>query len=161
MPKRSAGLLMFRRREGQLEVLLVHPGGPFWGKKDRGAWFVPKGELRPGEEELEAAKREFEEETGLKPAGKFIPLGSVKHKSGKSVVAWAFRGDWDPASLRSNTFRMEWPPRSKRFVEFPEIDCAEFFTLEAAREKILPAEANFLTRLAEHLLAEKEAEEDS
>jgi predicted NUDIX family NTP pyrophosphohydrolase len=151
MSKVSAGLVMFRTRKGQLEVLLLHPGGPFWAKKDRGAWFVPKGEVHPGEDEFSAAKREFEEETGRKPRGKFLPLGSVKHKSGKKVVAWAFRGSWRPSALRSNTFRLEWPPHSGKFAEFPEIDRAEYFTLEAARAKIYPAEFELLVRLKEIL----------
>jgi predicted NUDIX family NTP pyrophosphohydrolase len=148
MAKTSAGLVMYRKRDGRLEVLLVHAGGPFWKKKDQGAWFVPKGEIAPGEDELAAAKREFEEETGLRPEGEFIPLGTVKHKSGKVVVAWAFQGDCDPSSLRSNTFTIEWPPRSGKQQEFPEIDRAEFFTVEAAKEKIIPAEFEFLARLA-------------
>ena len=147
MPKASAGLLMYRKRSGRLEALLVHLGGPFWKKKDNGAWFVPKGEINPGEDELVAAQREFQEEAGLIPTGNFLPLGSVKHKSGKSVTAWAFAGDCDPASLKSNTFEMEWPPKSGKRVQFPEIDRAEFFTVERAREKMHPAEFEFLTRL--------------
>jgi len=147
MTKVSAGLLMYRKRNQQLEVLLVHLGGPFWAKKDAGAWFVPKGEVNPGEDELAAAKREFAEETGLMPAENLVPLGSVKHKSGKKVSAWAFEGDCDPAALRSNTFQMEWPPRSGKTREFPEIDRAAFFTLDAAREKMHPAEFEFVSRL--------------
>jgi predicted NUDIX family NTP pyrophosphohydrolase len=147
MPKASAGLLMFRTSPA-LEVLLVHLGGPFWTKKDAGAWFVPKGEIEPGEDTLAAAKREFQEETGIEPKGPFLALGSVKHKSGKTVVAWAFRGDCDPSQIRSNTFRMEWPPRSGKMMEFPEIDRARFFTMEEARERIHSAEAEFLQRLA-------------
>ncbi len=147
MTKVSAGLLMYRKRNHQLEVLLVHLGGPFWAKKDAGAWFVPKGEVNPGEDELAAAKREFAEETGLMPAENLVPLGSVKHKSGKKVSAWAFEGDCDPAALRSNTFQMEWPPRSGKTREFPEIDRAAFFTLDAAREKMHPAEFEFVSRL--------------
>jgi predicted NUDIX family NTP pyrophosphohydrolase len=148
MAKASAGLLMYRKRGVQWEVLLVHLGGPFWSNKDAGAWFVPKGEINPGEDELSAAKREFEEETGLHPpVGEFLPLGSVKHKSGKTVTAWAFEGDCDPATLRSNTFQVEWPPHSGKMREFPEIDRAAFFTLEAAREKMQPAELEFLARL--------------
>lgn len=147
MSKASAGLLMYRKRNQQLEVLLVHLGGPFWAKKDAGAWFVPKGEINPGEDELAAAKREFEEETGLFAGAPLLPLGSVKHKSGKRVSAWAFEGDCDPAALRSNTFQMEWPPRSGKTREFLEIDRAAFFTTEAAREKMHPAEFEFVTRL--------------
>jgi predicted NUDIX family NTP pyrophosphohydrolase len=148
MPKKSAGLLMYRVRDGLLEVLLVHLGGPFWAKKDKGAWFLPKGELSPGEDEVAAAKREFEEETGLKPTGSFLPLGSVKHKSGKTVTAWAFEGNCDPSALKSNTFTIEWPPRSGKQGVFPEIDRAAFFTIEAARDKMHPAEFEFATRLA-------------
>lgn len=147
MAKRSAGLLMYRVREGKLEVLLVHLGGPFWAKKDAGAWFVPKGEVEPGEDQLEAAKREFKEETGFDPGDEVQPLGSVKHKSGKTVTAWAFEGDCDPAVLKSNTFTIEWPPHSGKQKEFPEIDRADFFTLEAARAKIHPAEFEFVARL--------------
>src|ERR1700752_3937784 len=151
MGKVSAGLLMYRMRDGQYEVLLVHLGGPFWAKKDAGAWFIPKGEVNPGEDELAAAQREFEEETGLRPGPEFLPLGSVKHKSGKKVTAWAFAGDCDPASLRSNTFQMEWPPRSGKTKEFPEIDRAAFFLVEAARNKMHPAEFDFVSRLLEQL----------
>jgi len=147
MKKASAGLLMYRRRQGQFEVLLVHLGGPFWTKKDAGAWFVAKGEINPGEDELAAARREFEEETGWKPDGTFVPLGSVTHKSGKRVSAWAFEGSVDVASLRSGTFEMEWPPRSGKRREFPEVDRAEFFTVESAREKMHRAEFEFLPRL--------------
>jgi predicted NUDIX family NTP pyrophosphohydrolase len=148
MPKKSAGLLMYRVRDGALEILLVHLGGPFWAKKDKGAWFLPKGELSPGEDEVAAAKREFEEETGLKPTASFLPLGSVKHKSGKTVTAWAFEGDCEPSAMKSNTFTIEWPPRSGKQGVFPEIDRAAFFTIEAARDKMHPAEFEFATRLA-------------
>src|SRR5437868_5996489 len=151
MAKISAGLLMFRRRNAKLEVLLVHLGGPFWAKKDAGAWFIPKGEINPGEDELAAAQREFEEETGLKPGEPFLSLGHAKHKSGKKVSAWAFEGDCDPTALRSNVFKMEWPPRSGKMREFPEIDRAQFFTIEAAREKMHPAEFEFLPRLTKLL----------
>lgn len=147
MTKISAGLLMYRKTNGQTEVLLVHLGGPFWKNKDRQAWFVPKGEVKPGEELLDGAKREFQEETGLVPHGDFVSLGSVKHKSGKTVHAWAFRGDCDPSALKSNTFEMEWPPKSGRMSTFPEIDRANFFTLQAAKEKMHPAEFDFLSRL--------------
>jgi predicted NUDIX family NTP pyrophosphohydrolase len=134
-------------REGQLEVLLVHLGGPFWWRKDAGAWFVPKGVIEKGEEEFAAARREFQEETGMEPRGPFLELGSVRHKSGKRVVAWAFQGDRDPAMLRSNTFPLEWPPKSGKFQEFPEIDRADFFSVEKAREKMHPAEFAFVERL--------------
>ena len=151
MAKASAGLLMYRKRDAQCEVLLVHLGGPFWAKKDAGAWFVPKGEINPGEDELAAAQREFEEETGLRPGAEFLPLGSVKHKSGKKVTAWAFAGDCDPVLVGSNTFQMEWPPNSGQTKEFPEIDRAAFFSMEAAREKMHPAEFEFVSRLFEQL----------
>ncbi len=147
MPTLSAGLLMYRTRDGERQVLLVHPGGPFWRNKDAGSWTIPKGEVAPGEDPLAAAIREFEEETGLKPAGPFTELGTVKQKSGKLVQAWAFAGDCDPATLRSNTFQVEWPPRSGRFATFPEIDQARFFTLSEARQKINSAQAELLDRL--------------
>jgi predicted NUDIX family NTP pyrophosphohydrolase len=152
MPKNSAGLIMYRVRGGKIEVLLVHPGGPFWAKKDVGAWFIPKGEVKPDEDLFVAAKREFTEETGLKPEGKFLELGSVKHKSGKVVTAWAFEGDCEPGSLKSNTFTIEWPPKSGKQKEFPEVDRAAFYAVEAAREKMHPAEFEFLTRLGELLV---------
>src|SRR5204863_5570752 len=122
MPGESAGLLLYRRRKGELEFLLVHPGGPFWKGKDAGAWSIPKGEIQPGEEPLAAAQREFEEELGIKPQGPFIPLIAVKQKGGKTVHAWAFENDCDPAMCKSNTFEMEWPPRSGRRQQFPEVD---------------------------------------
>src|SRR5215472_471773 len=134
--KTSAGLLMYRRRSGQLEFLLVHPGGPFWAKKDDGAWTIPKGELEPDEEPLAAAKREFEEELGISPTGDFIQLTGIKQKGGKSVQAWAFQGDFDAAAIKSNTFSMEWPPKSGRRAEFPEVDRASFFIFEIAKQKI-------------------------
>lgn len=155
MAKKSAGLLMYRLRAGILEALLVHPGGPYWAKKDAGAWFIPKGEALPGENELAAAIREFTEETGLHPTGPFLPLGNVKHKSGKIVTAWAFKGDCDPSALASNSFAMEWPPRSGRQSEFPEVDRAAFFTVEAARQKMHPAEFDFVARV-EKLCAPKD-----
>jgi predicted NUDIX family NTP pyrophosphohydrolase len=147
MSKRSAGLLMFRRRAGQLEVLLAHPGGPLWARKDLGVWSIPKGELEPGDEPLAAAIREFKEETGFDARGPFIPLGSITQKSGKTVEAWAFEGDCDPTRARSNTFPMEWPPKSGRVQEFPEVDRVAFFPLEAALERIKPAQAPLLARL--------------
>jgi predicted NUDIX family NTP pyrophosphohydrolase len=151
MGKINAGLVMYRISGRQLEVLLVHPGGPFWSKKDAGAWVIPKGEINPGEDQLAAAKREFEEETGFNPEGNFLLLGSVKHKSGKNVVAWAFEGDCDPGAINSNTFRLEWPPKSGNTREFPEVDRAGFFTVEQAREKILAAEFGLIERLKEML----------
>ena len=150
MAKASAGLLMFRTAP-ELAVLLVHLGGPFWAKKDEGAWFVPKGEIEAGDDVLKAAMREFREETGLEPHEPFLALGSVKNKSGKTVTAWAFRGDCDPAKVKSNTFRMEWPPRSGKMAEFPEVDRAAFFGLTEAQVKMNAAEAEFLGRLREVL----------
>jgi predicted NUDIX family NTP pyrophosphohydrolase len=144
----STGLLMFRRKPGALEVLLVHPGGPFWKNKDEGAWSIPKGEAAPGEDLLARALIEFEEELGIKPEGEWIPLGSIKQKGGKTVHAWTFEGDLpNPFDLKSNTFDIEWPPRSGKIRSFPEIDRAEFFLLEIARQKINPAQLAFLDRL--------------
>jgi predicted NUDIX family NTP pyrophosphohydrolase len=151
----SAGLLMYRRKNGLLEVLLVHLGGPFW-KKDVGSWFVPKGEINPGEETLAAARREFQEETGIVPQGEFLQLGEVKHKSGKQVFAWAFEGDCDPGMCKSNTFEMEWPPKSGKTAKFPEIDRAEFFSVEQASRKMHPAEFEFLGRLQRTLRGPEE-----
>jgi predicted NUDIX family NTP pyrophosphohydrolase len=147
MPKRSAGLLMFRNAGRALEVLLVHPGGPYWAKKDVGAWFIPKGEIMPGEDPLDAARREFEEETSFPPEGPYLPLGEVRQKSGKVIAAWAFEGTGDPEKIKSNTFEMEWPPRSGKQQTFPEVDRGAFFTLPAAREKMSGVEAEFLDRL--------------
>ena len=144
----SAGILLFREREGHLEVLLGHPGGPFFAKKDEGSWTVLKGEADPGEELVAVARREFAEETGQQPPDDtMLELGEVRQRGGKTVVAWALAGDLDPAEARSNTFEMEWPPRSGRTGEFPEIDRVGWFDLETAREKILPAQAPFLDRL--------------
>lgn len=154
MPKTSAGLILFRTRNEKLEVLLVHPGGPFWSKKDDGAWFIPKGELAEGEEPLDGAKREFEEETGLKPEGDFLPLGTVKQKSGKTIHAWAFAGDCDPDAVKSNTFTIEWPPKSGKMREFPEVDRAGFFTVAQAKAKMHPVEFPLLIRLQEFLKVE-------
>lgn len=147
MAKESAGLLMYRVRNGELEFLLAHPGGPLWKKKDAGVWTIPKGELAAGEEPLLAAQREFEEELGFKPTGPFIELTPVIQKSGKRVHAWAFQGDCDPAQCKSNTFKMEWPPRSGRQQEFPEIDHAEFLPFEQAKMKINPAQIPLLEEL--------------
>ncbi len=147
MAKPSAGLVMCRLGHGQLEVLLVHPGGPFWAKKDLGAWSIPKGEVPAGEDPLSAAKREFEEELGFAPHGEFLALGTVTQKAGKTVEAWAFEGSCDSREIRSNTFRMEWPPRSGKQQEFPEIDRAEFFRLEEATQKVNPAQVELLKRL--------------
>jgi predicted NUDIX family NTP pyrophosphohydrolase len=144
---RSAGLLMFRRATGGLELLLAHPGGPFWARRDDGAWTLPKGELDEGEDALAAALREFEEETGCAPAGPFLDLGEVRQKSGKRVQAWAFEGDLDPADLRCNLFEMEWPPRSGRLRQFPEVDRVGWFDPQAALRKLLPAQHPFVERL--------------
>jgi len=150
--KTSAGLLMYRRVNDALEVLLAHPGGPLFARKDAGAWTVPKGEYGSDEEPLAAARREFEEETGFPPAAaEYLELGSVKQRGGKTVRAWAFAGDWDVRELRSNTFSLEWPPRSGRQQEFPEIDRMQFFDLDTAREKLNPAQVDFLDRLVERL----------
>lgn len=153
MSKQSAGLLLYRIRAGGPEVLLVHPGGPLWAKKDLGAWSIPKGELQPGESAQAAALREFGEELGFAPPGSRQPLGTVRQAGGKTVEAWAVEGDCDPGALRGNNFEMEWPPRSGHRQEFPEVDLAEFFRLEAARAKINPAQAAFLDRLARLLAA--------
>ncbi|HWE96003.1 MAG TPA: NUDIX domain-containing protein [Tepidisphaeraceae bacterium] len=147
MPQVSAGLLMYRIRRGTREVLLVHPGGPFFRKKDDGAWTIPKGQAATGEELLEAAKREFQEETGFAPVGQFLELAPIKQKSGKTVHAWAVEGDLDATAIRSNTFTMEWPPKSGKQVEFPEVDRAEWFDLETARKKIIPAQAALIVEL--------------
>jgi predicted NUDIX family NTP pyrophosphohydrolase len=152
MPKRSAGLLMFRRKGDGLEVLLVHPGGPFWKNKDLGAWTIPKGEHDAGEEALAAAAREFQEETGIEPRGPFIELTPVKQAGGKAVAAWAFEGDVDAAAIRSNTFSLEWPRGSGRFRDFPEVDRAEWFALDDARRKILGAQATLLEELASKMI---------
>ena len=139
---------MFRHRDHRSEVLLVHPGGPFFAKKDDGAWTIPKGEAAPGENLLTRAQIEFEEELGIKPSGDWIELGSIKQKGGKVVHGWAFEGDLpDSFKLKSNVFEMEWPPRSGKLKEFPEIDRAEFFAEEIARQKINPGQTPFLDRL--------------
>lgn len=152
MAKHSAGLMMFRRRQGHLEVLLVHPGGPFYKNKDEGAWTFPRGEVEPGEDLEAAARREFQEETGHVAVGRLVPLGSIKQKSGKTVYAWAFEGDLDPATVKSNPFTMEWPPKSGKQTEFPEIDRAAFFDLASARLKIRPDELPLLQKLNESLV---------
>ena len=144
--------MMYRRRNHEIEVFLVHPGGPFWSKKDLGAWSIPKGEYLEGEEPLQAARREFEEETGFVPTGNFIGLGDLKQPGGKIVTAWAFEGDCDPAQLKSNTFLMEWPPRSGRQIEVPEVDRGCWYTIEDARQRLLPGQRGFLDRLLERVL---------
>jgi predicted NUDIX family NTP pyrophosphohydrolase len=148
MPRRSAGIVLYRVRAGTPEVLLVHPGGPFWARRDAGVWSFPKGEYDAGDDPRETALREFEEETGTAlPPGELIELGSVKQKGGKVVSAWAVEGDLDPDTVESNTFRMQWPPRSGRWATFPEVDRAGWFGPEEAREKLVPAQAEFVDRL--------------
>jgi predicted NUDIX family NTP pyrophosphohydrolase len=147
MPRISAGLLLYRVKDGQLQVLLAHPGGPFFTKKDNGAWTIPKGEIEAGEELLDAAQREFEEETGVKPCGPYVPLAPIRQKGGKIVHAWAFQGDCDPALLVSNTFTMEWPPKSGRQQEFPEMDRAEFFDIATAKQKIKAGQEGLIEEL--------------
>lgn len=148
MPKRSAGILLYRRRGETVEVLLAHPGGPFWMRKDDGAWSIPKGEYEEGEDPLAAARREFSEETGFAELpGPFVALGEIRQGGGKVVTAWAAEGEFDPATLRSNTFTLEWPPRSGKLQEFAEIDRAAWFPRDAAAAKILKGQHEFLKRL--------------
>jgi predicted NUDIX family NTP pyrophosphohydrolase len=147
--KESAGILLYRRVHGRLEVLLVHPGGPFWQKKDLGAWTIPKGEIAPGEDPLACARREMQEETGFVCAGDATPLPPIRQKGGKLVRAWAVEGDFDPATLASNTFTMEWPPKSGRQQAFPEVDRAEWMPLGAARARINEAQVALLDALAD------------
>jgi predicted NUDIX family NTP pyrophosphohydrolase len=152
MPRQqAAGLLLFRRALGALEVLLVHPGGPLWARKDDGAWSIPKGEVEPDEDALAAARREVEEETGARPSGTFIALSPVRQTGGKIVHVWAIESDFDPASLKSNLFEMEWPPKSGNRRSFPEVDRAAWFDLETAERKILPSQAVVLQHLQERL----------
>jgi predicted NUDIX family NTP pyrophosphohydrolase len=153
MAKRSAGLLMYRRHQ-TLEVFLVHPGGPFWAKKDLGAWSISKGEYAEGELPLEAAKREFREETGFAAEGFFLDLGTVRQAGGKVVSAWAFEGDCDPGKLISNRCKLEWPPRSGRLIEIPEVDRGAWFSIAEAEERILKSQAPFLARLVGLLIGE-------
>jgi predicted NUDIX family NTP pyrophosphohydrolase len=151
---RSAGILLFRFADGEPEVLLVHPGGPFWAKRDRGAWSIPKGEYAEEEDPRAAALRELREELGAAPelaAVDLIELGSIRQKAGKAVDAWAAEAGFDPAALRSNCFSIEWPPRSGRQQEFPEVDRAEWFSPEEARQRIVPAQAELIDRLLEQL----------
>jgi predicted NUDIX family NTP pyrophosphohydrolase len=151
MSKKSAGLIIYRFKGPQLEVFLVHPGGPFWAKKDDGAWSIPKGEYSDDEEPLSVAKREFNEETGREAHGDFIPLKPIKQPSGKIISAWAVEGDCDATRIRSNTFMMQWPPRSGRQAEFPEVDRAGWFTINTATRKILKGQKGFLEELCEIL----------
>jgi predicted NUDIX family NTP pyrophosphohydrolase len=147
VPKLSAGILMFRRRNAGLEVFLVHPGGPFWKNKDAGAWSIPKGEYNDGDDALGAAKREFHEETKFEIRGEVLPLGQIQQPSRKVVTAWAVEGDCSPAEIRSNTFEMEWPPKSGRWQEFPEVDRADWFALDEAKKRILRGQIGFIDRL--------------
>ena len=147
MPKISAGLVLYRRRAGGIEIFLVHPGGPFWAKKDAGAWSIPKGEAAPGEDLLARARTEFAEETGFVPAGEFRPLTPIRQAGGKTVHAWAVEGEADPAAIHSNSFTIEWPPRSGQMREFPEVDRAGWFSLAAAREKIIAGQIGLLDEL--------------
>ncbi|HXF31763.1 MAG TPA: NUDIX domain-containing protein [Solirubrobacterales bacterium] len=153
--KRSSGILLYRDRDGTTEFLLVHPGGPYWTRKDDGAWSIPKGGIEGEEDSREAALRELDEELGPAApdlaADTLIDLGSIRQRAGKVVDAWAAEGEFDPAALDSNKFEMEWPPRSGREVEFPEVDRADWFELEEARQKLLPAQGEFLDRLLEYL----------
>jgi predicted NUDIX family NTP pyrophosphohydrolase len=153
MPQRSAGILLYRRRGAGIEVLLVHPGGPFWAGKDDGAWSIPKGVTAPGEDPLTAARREFAEETGAEAPGEAVPLGAFRQSSAKIVEVWAVEGDFDPASLRSNTFSMEWPPRSGRRAEFPEADRAAWLAPGEAAQKLIKGQRPVLEVLL-RLLAE-------
>jgi len=142
---------MFRRRAGAVEVLLAHPGGPFWARRDEASWTLPKGEIGPDEDPLAAARREFQEETGFTSTPPFLPLGELRQKSGKRITAWAFEGDADPARLVSNTFEMEWPPRSGRTQSFPEVDRLEWVDFETARRKLIAGQAPFVDALAQWL----------
>ena len=152
MPKLSAGLLMYRKRNASVEVLLVHPGGPFWVSKDDGAWSIPKGEYMEGEDPLAAARREFTEETGVViPDGDLIPLLPVRQASGKIITAWAFEGDCDSSQCHSNLCSMEWPPKSSAMQQFPEVDRAEWFPLEVARTKLTKGQVGLLDQLAAKL----------
>ena len=151
MHKRSAGLLMYRKTKRDVEVFLVHPGGPFWARKDRGAWTIPKGGYDEQEPALEAAKREFQEETGFVAHGNFLALGDIQQSGGKTVTAWAFAGDCDPSALVSNHCHVEWPPRSGRKIEIPEVDRGDWFSLAQARVRILKTQAPFLDRLSSAL----------
>jgi len=143
---------MYRRRESKLEMFLVHPGGPFWANKDLGAWSIPKGEYLDGEDPLQVARREFEEETGFSSDGNFTGLGELKQPGGKIVTAWAFEGDCDPDKLKSNTFTMEWPPRSGRQIEAPEVDRGSWYSIQDAKQRLLRGQRPFLDRLLESLL---------
>lgn len=150
MAKRSAGILLYRHRSGEVEVFLVHPGGPFWTKKDLGAWTIPKGEYADTEEPLAAAMREFQEETGFPIQGPFLELGVIRQASGKLVSGWAVEGDCDPEKLVSNLCQVEWPPRSRRMIEVPEVDRGEWFSVDEARKRIISTQSPFLDSLIVH-----------
>lgn len=156
-PNISAGLLLFRRTSGELEVFIAHPGGPFWRDRDAGAWTIPKGIVEAGEDLLEAARREFEEETSIPPVGPFIPLGSIRQKAGKTIHAWAWEGDADASRIVSNTMRTEWPRGSGRWIEFPEVDRCAWVDVATAKVKMNPAQAELVDRL-EAALVLKDAE---
>lgn len=151
MPRQSAGLIAYRRRNERLEFFLVHPGGPFWMNKDAGAWSIPKGEYAEDEDPLAAAEREFTEETGQVVSGDFLPLSPIKQKGGKRVVAWLIAADFDAAQIKSNVFTMQWPPRSGKLTSFPEVDRADWFAFEAACEKILESQKSLLVEANELL----------
>ncbi|MBA2421769.1 MAG: NUDIX domain-containing protein [Chitinophagales bacterium] len=147
MPAQSAGILLYRLKNQRWQFFLIHMGGPFWSRKDEGAWSIPKGELQNDENALEAAKREFTEETSFKIGGNLIPLTPIKQSGGKTVAAFALEGDCDPNAIKSNTFELEWPPRSGRRQQFPEADRAEWFSYEEALLKVVKGQQNFLTEL--------------
>jgi predicted NUDIX family NTP pyrophosphohydrolase len=157
MAKISAGILLFRARPAGVEVMLVHPGGPFWAKKDAGSWSIPKGLAEEGEDPLAAAKREFREETGMAIEGEFLDLGRHKQPGGKTIAAWACEADFDTAALKSNTFAMEWPPRSGRMAEFPEVDRAAWYSIDDALETINKGQAPIIAALVKRLHREAPA----
>ena len=152
MAKKSAGILLYRIQNKNPEIFLVHPGGPFWAKKDDGAWSIPKGEFEDNEDPLDAAKREFEEETGLRISGEFVQLNPIKQKSGKIVFAWALEGNFDPATIKSNSFEIEWPPGSGKMRSFPEIDKAEWFSITVAKTKINSGQSALINEMENKFL---------
>ena len=151
MPRKSAGILLYRFQKDGVEVFLVHPGGPFWVNKDKGSWSIPKGEYNDDEDALKAAQREFQEETGLSIQGNFIELGEVRQPSGKRVMVWALENDQEVENIRSNTFQLEWPPKSGKMQEFPEVDRGGWFSIPEARQKILKGQIPFLDKLEEKI----------
>ncbi len=159
MPGISAGLLLYRKRDRWIEVFLIHPGGPFWEKKDLGSWSIPKGLVEEDEDLLDAAKREFHEETGFKASGPFMPLSPVKLKNGKTVYAWAAEGDVDPGAMKSNTFTMEWPPRSGRQQIFPEADRGAWYTLDDAERKITTGQVSLLEEFRQRIIPDKHSKD--